>query len=386
MRALFAFALLLLVGCAQRPPPIPEALYKRATIDDRPGIRVWGDERPDSLSAWLEWDHDKTAAVCCDIMDQEHHYLALSGGGPYAAFGAGVLRGWTRSGTRPQFTIVTGISAGALQAPFAFLGSEYDKQLEELFTTISTFDVLLPRDPVTMLSGDAAMNSRPLHDLIRQHITRDFVREIAAEHRGGRRLYVGTSHLYAERPMIWNIGLIAQEDSEESLELIHRVLLASASIPGVFSPVMFDVSVDGDTYQEMHVDGGSTSTVFLYPPELIWSELTADLRVHGKPHVYVIQNLYAEPTWEHVERKTLRIAMRAAMAGIRAQGLHDISRIYQATKRDDMVFRLMYVPSSFRDKPKRIFDREFMGKLHALGEIEGAKPDAWKSEPPGVVK
>ena len=375
--------LLLLSGCATPPRPVPEETHKEATIPHLDNVRNWGDKRPSDLKAWLSWDTSKPETLA-SISNTEHHYLALSGGGPYGAFGAGVLAGWTLSGERPEFTIVTGVSAGALQAPFAFLGSDYDDVLKEVFTAHSTWDLVRPRGVVSVVWGDGALNTNPLHELIQKHLNEKLIEKIAAEHRKGRRLYVGTTHLYAERPMIWDIGKIAQHKTPEARSLIHRILLASASMPGIFPPVMFQVDINGETFDEMHVDGGTTSTVFFSPTAIEWDALADVLDVKGKPRLYVLQNLYLDPTWQTVPKQTLPIAMRSVLSMIRAQGSGDIYRMYQTAKTDDIEFRLIHVPSTFRDQPKELFDPTFMKSLYTLGHDMGRKSSGWEKRPPGA--
>ena len=105
---------------------------------------------------------------------------------------------------------------------------------------------------------------------------------IAAEHRKGRRLFIGTTNLDAGRPVMWNIGAIANSTDPRAPELIHKVLLASASIPGAFPPVLINVEADGKVYDELHVDGGTTTQVFVYPAGIDWKAVTRKLKVPGQ--------------------------------------------------------------------------------------------------------
>ena len=190
-----------------------------------------------------------------DVYSRERDYLSISGGGANGAFGAGLLKGWSESGNRPEMTIVTGISTGALIAPFAFLGSE----LELLYTTMSTSELIKKRSLIAGLTSDALADTSPMRELLLKHVDEEIIEKIAQEHTRGRRLLIGTTNLDAKRPVIWNIGAIAAVGTDESAQLIRDVMLASASIPGVFPPVRLKVQVGTQEYDELHVDGGVSS-------------------------------------------------------------------------------------------------------------------------------
>ena len=195
------------------------------------------------------------------------------------AFGAGLLIGWTKAGTRPEFNMVTGVSTGALSAPFAFLGSDYDEQLKAIYTTISTKDVVAERGFTDIIFNDAMADTEPLRNLLAKFITADVVEAIGEEHKKGRRLFVGTVNIDAGRSVIWNLGAIANSDRPDKIELLHKVLRASASIPVAFPPVIFTVEKNGKNYEEIHVDGGTGSQVFVYPAAINWKLITQKLKV-----------------------------------------------------------------------------------------------------------
>src|SRR5262249_31665013 len=164
-----------------------------------------------------------------------------------------LLCGWTAADTRPEFKIVTGISTGALTAPFAFLGPEYDGTLREVYTTIRTKDIIEPRSTLSGIIGDALADNTPLLRLLRRKGDDRVMQAIAAEYQRGRVLLVGTTNLDAQRGVVWNVTAIAASGNPRALALIHQILLASAAIPAAFPPIMIDVEVDGRRYQEMHV-------------------------------------------------------------------------------------------------------------------------------------
>ncbi len=195
------------------------------------------------------------------------NYLAISGGGANGAYGAGLLTGWTALGTRPEFKGVTGVSTGALMAPFAFLGPARDPELERFYTTIGKKDVMRSRGLVSAMLGESFYDSTPLLRLIRGVLTPEMVAAIAREHsEKGRLLCVATTNLDVPVGVLWNVGAIAASGYKDAPELIAKILLASASIPGAFPPVMIDVEAGGEHFQEMHVDGGTVAQVVFYPP------------------------------------------------------------------------------------------------------------------------
>ncbi len=196
------------------------------------------------------------------------HYLSLSGGGDKGAFGAGLLVGWTAHGDRPKFKLVTGVSTGALTAPCAFLGPEYDAALTDVYTNIGPSRVFKKRfPPLAALIQDAMADTSPLFGTISHYVNEEMLGKIAAEYEKGRLLLIQTTDLDAGLPVLWNIGAIASSGHPSAADLIRRIMLASSSIPGAFPPVLFDVNANGKSYQEMHVDGGAVSQAFLALPE-----------------------------------------------------------------------------------------------------------------------
>src|SRR6185436_4076728 len=230
-----------------------------------------------------------------------------SGGADNGAFGAGLINGWTTTGTRPPFNIVTGVSTGALIAPFAFLGPEHDATLREVYTTMSADRVFLRRRLTAALFSDAMADASPLAETIARYADQAMFDAIAAEYRKGRLLMIGTTDLDAQRPVIWNIGAIAASGHPEALKLYRQIPRASAAIPGAFQPVFIDVEIDGKKYQEMHVDGGAIAQLFLYPPSIDLSTSS----VRRQRAAYIIRNAKLDPDYSASERRTISIAGRA---------------------------------------------------------------------------
>ena len=193
-------------------------------------------------------------------------FLAISGGGDNGAFGSGLLVGWTEAGNRPQFQFVTGVSTGALIAPFAFLGPDYDQPLREIYTTIAADDVFTDRGIIGGIFDDAMSDTTPLWKLISHYVDAPLVSAIAHEYEKGRLLLIGTTDLDAQRSCIWNIGAIAASGNPGAVDLIRKILRASSAVPGIFQPVLIDVELDGKHYQEMHVDGGRSPRCFSIRP------------------------------------------------------------------------------------------------------------------------
>jgi predicted patatin/cPLA2 family phospholipase len=380
-----AFIVALASGCASVPKrqPLPEALSSRASIPGGERARQWGDMEPAWADNWFSMSDAETRELLGGIIGREHAYLAISGGGANGAYGAGLLCGWTEAGTRPEFTLVTGISTGALIAPFAFLGPDYDEVLRTFYTSTSTEDVVKKRSIFNLLTSDAAASSKPLQALIAQVFTEKEMEAVAAEHRKGRRLFIGTTNMDANRPVSWNIGVIAASGDPRALELIRQVLLASASIPGAFPPVLINVEADGKTYDEMHVDGGATAQVFVYPAGIDWERVLEKLEVPEMPELYVIRNSMLAPEYEEVENKIFTIIGRSVSSMIRTQGIGNMYEIYLLTQRDGLNYHLAYIPDTFKEEPQEAFDPVFMKHLFDLGFEKAKNGYPWDTVPPG---
>jgi hypothetical protein len=381
-------ALLLFQGCAVAPPrnnPLPGALAEQAEIQGIPNARAWADRSPKYVEYWLEEaSEEELGAAFTGIMNREHTYLAISGGGANGAFGAGLLNGWSESGTRPEFTIVTGISTGGLTAPFAFVGPAYDQKLKEIYTSFETADLLIQRDVFDIIRNDAIASTDPLGKLIADYVDEEMMHAIAAEFRKGRQLLIGTTNIDAARPVMWNIGRIANSGEPGALDLIHKIMLASAAIPFAFPPVTIEVEANGVRYEEMHVDGGVTSQVFLYPLGLDWRRVKERLGVQGKPNLYIIRNSTLNIDWETVDRRIVPIVGRTIESLIRTQGIGDLLRMYLGSVRDGLSFRLAFIPEDFDAKSEEPFDRNYMVKLYERGRTMALEGYPWLTDPYGL--
>ena len=309
-------------------------------------------------------------------------YLAISGGGGNGAFGAGLITGWTAA-NRPIFKTVTGVSTGALIAPFAFLGPKYDPVLRETYTTSTDASIFKKRGMIKAIFSDAMADTLPLQGMVERLVTPEFLAEIAAEYHKGRMLLVGTTDLDAQRGVIWNMTALAASGDPDAIGLFRKILLASASIPGAFPPVMIDVTVDGNHYQEMHVDGGATAQVFIYPPRFHLQEMAHAGGYDRKRTLYIIRNARLDSDWANVERRTLTIASKAISSLIHNQGNGDLIRMYLTSERDHLDYNLAYIPSDFALVSKSQFDPVYMTQLFDRGRDMAAKGYTWEKYPPG---
>lgn len=297
--------------------------------------------------------------------------LALSGGGDDGAYGAGFLRGWTEHGSRPEFDIVTGVSTGAMIAPMAFLGPAHDAQLE-VFYTRTPADAIYSLRLLDLLTGGlAAADTAPLARLISQQVTPALVARLAGERRLGRLLLIGTTDLDAQRQVIWDIGRIAASAQPDRVQLIRRVILASAAIPGAFPPVGFTVTRAGKTWTELHVDGGITRGVFAYP---------RDLRLpppRGPRNMWVIRNAKLGPVWTATRSTAVGIASRSLSTLLKSQSRGDIGEIQAIAREGGFDLHLTAVPPDFPLNDQKPFDPTYMRTLYATGRAAGRSGRGW---------
>ena len=371
-------AILAATGCTStRPPAVPEKLSKQAQLPALPGVRLVMDPmttKPQEIDAWLQ-----SAVPHARRKSGPLNLLALSGGGAYGAYGAGVLCGWTPTGARPEFDIVAGISTGALMAPYAFLGTNCDAELKRAYTTLTDKDVFRKRNLISILAGaDSAADSAPLYKSLLKRFDDAKLAAIAAEHRKGRRLYVGTTDLDAEVLMCWDMGAIAASGQRE---LFCRVLVASASIPVAFQPQFFEVEADGRRYQEMHGDGGVMTQVFgfIFLPRL----LALSGRSEGR--MYLLRNETLAEQWKEVHPTLISLAGRSIGMLLRNQGIGDLYMAYLVAQETGMDFNLAFIPTSFHfGKHKGEFDPVVMTALFDTGFEQARAGTAWKKEPPAL--
>ncbi|AMV21134.1 patatin-like phospholipase family protein [Planctomyces sp. SH-PL14] len=374
-----AFALAL-AGCASvardyPPPPFP------LPSDSQPEESLGETDDPSEGLVQLTSGGGSLSGT----QEAPRHILVLSGGGVNGAFTAGVLAGWSESGTRPQFDIVTGISTGALVAPFAFLGREYDGTLQRVYTSKEATQVYSPR-PLLFWS-DALASSEPLRKRIENEITDELLRHIAVEHRRGRRLFAGTTSLDSQELVVWDLGAIAAGDDPNRTRLFRDVLLASCSVPGLLPPVPINIQVEGKPYTELHVDG-SVSTSMLLLPQMLGidrQDVAASLDA-ANSHVYVIVAGKAIPDRMPVERELLQITGASLQGVLKSLQTHELNRIQLLTQFTGATFHLAAIPPHILLSTSSLkFDIETMQRLYRTGREIGSSSDAWLAKPPGVA-
>jgi len=386
---LLLFFLLSLLGCATSVThsPVPEKLISEATVMKLPLIRFWGDEereqykKQQTLTEWLQlrtmqWSgNEKTPVI---------NFLALSGGGEDGSFAAGIITGWTRHGDRPEFDVITGVSAGALAAPFVFLGPKYDEILFEVYSNLDNTDIYRTQIFNGILGGTALLDSQPLKKLISKYVTPELLTLIAKEHIKGRRLWIGTTNLDAGRPVIWDIGEIAISKDPQALNLVHNILLASSAVPGIFPPVIIDVSVGEQRFTELHVDGGVTRQAFLYPPQFVKNDLVETIDNKVKRKLFVIRNGRSQAIYEPVNPSLYSISLKALSMTIENKAIGDLYRIYETTSRDGIEYNLAIIPNTFKQRPKEVFDPEYTQALFKVGYELAKDGYPWRNAPPEV--
>jgi len=348
---------------------------------------MWGDEALPDIEQLVAQRIQQTKEKRPQLFrkrDRIISYLALSGGGSNGAFGAGLLNGWSASGNRPEFEIVSGVSIGALMAPFAFLGPAYDKQLRELYTLYSTKDLIKPQILAGLTGGSALSDTKPMQKLIAHYVDENLIAAIASEHAKGRRLLVGTTNIDADRPVIWDMGAIAVTDTEKALPLFRSVLLASASLPGLFPPVYVKVAADGQIYEEMHVDGGTTENAFLLPAQLDFRDLNKFANQDVQRRIYIIANDKTGPSPDVTQSTVFGIAGRSIATLIKQQLEGDLIKIYLRAKQGRIDYNLVSIPLTFKVKSNEPFDRNYMRQLDELGFTMGQRGIKWSKKPPGI--
>lgn len=361
----FIFASLI-GGCATTRATLTAEQEGHATVPNIANARVWADDGGALFNA---------AAFRPSASPDGHlRILALSGGGAEGAFGAGVLVGWTQSGLRPQFAVVTGSSIGGLIAPYAFLGPSYDGALERLFTD-GGLENLLKVDGINMIFGSAVFKTAPLRELVMRNVDESLLAAIAAEHRHGRRLYVVTTNIDAQRAVIWNMGAIAASAEPGRLDLFRNILMATAAVPGMFSPGFIEVETEGRRFKEMHVDGGVTSNVLAVPEAL----LTNPAPVAGPPsQLFVIVNGKVAPDFAIIEDSMLPIVARSFYTTVKANMRNTLIATYAFTRRNGWGFNMTAIPQSEEISTTAIdFNTDYMRRLFSLGRQQTMGRRAW---------
>jgi hypothetical protein len=319
-----------------------------AIIPGVPDARFWADSERDFLAV---------------LPPTPGPWLCLSTGGGDGAFGAGLLNGWSESGKRPEFSVVTGVSTGALMAPYAFIGPAQDSGLKRAYTEYNAGDIF-----EDVKTPESLVDTWPLRRLIAKEVTPELLAQVAEQHKRGRRLLIQTTNLDAQRGVLWNMGAIAAQGDEAALKLFRDVLAASTAIPGLFPPVMIEVEVNGKKTQEMHADGGLSAQLYVAPEAMLNTNARSKIPAS---ELYLIANNRLTPEFQMTERSLIFVLGHSIAVGVQSMLRMNIDRAYAAAKRDGIPFYLSYPALSAEQQGKGAFDTEFMKGLFENGVARG---------------
>lgn len=375
------------VTCATRPQPLPQEhawALPWGAVDPDTGATVGiGDDLADAGRDRLPQDFDGDGRP-------DYAALIISGGGAKGAFGAGILKGWSASGRRPQFAIVTGVSTGALMATWAFLGPAYDGQLERFYTQTTDSQIFRKKSLLLVPFGESLLDTEPLRRTIAEAVDERLLAEVAREYRKGRRLYVASTDLDNGRLVVWDLGAIAASERPDRLARYREALRASASIPVGFPPVYFPIEIDGKEYGQMHVDGGAVANLFITGFILDRQRELAPRGIgRGDVNVdfYLVVNSYLlpQPEGEAIKPSLINIAAASSWATSWSAQTDRLVRAYQGAKGIGAGFHLVGIPGDYPgDLPLASFDPETMAPLFRHGEALGRSGAFWLSAPPGI--
>lgn len=349
--------------------PQKEKLVERTPYDEQDAAAAIVSGLPD-----VRFFADSVGAFADALPRDKGPWLLLSSGGSSGAYGAGVLVGLSEAGKRPNFSVVTGVSIGAVMSPYVFLGAKYDDLLRDSFLNLTSADVFEDAS-----RPDSLVDTWPLKDLLTKRVTRELLADIAAEHQKGRRLFVVTADLDSERQVVWNMGAIAAHGGEAALKLFRQVLLAASAIPGVFPPVYIDVEANGKKFQEMHADGGVFGPFFAGPPSWLTEPTSDPLPVS---EFYVIVHSKLVPEFDVTGGEKIFILGKTISAAVKAGAQAELALLSVAAKRDGIGLNVAYVDSSFRQPAQTTFDQKQMTALYELGREQGKNGTAFRSQNP----
>ncbi len=371
-----------LAGCKSRAPdvPLPPMAVMQARADDG--------ARRANYPALDRQTHAAFAAAPPGPVSpgRKLNALVLSGGGQYSAYAAGVLTGWRAAGTRPEFDCICGISSGSLLAVIAYAGPNHDDLMRRVFTLTTRQDLFAYR-PAELFRSQSIASAEPMRRLIETEVNAAFIEDMRVAHRAGRRLFVGTMNENTRRLVVWDLGAIACSGRPDADDIVRKVVLASAAIPGLVPAVAFDVDVDGVRYQERHVDGGATTESFLrLPPDAPCPDpANPAAKWLAGSNLYVIAGgkLYVDPL---PGLPTIKDRTVGVISGT-LHGLHraDVWRMYAHCVASGMNFHQTSIPADFPIPAiSTAFDPPSMRRMYDLGLATGHAGVDWRRTPPGV--
>lgn len=393
-RILLGCVLVVLVGCRtmSQSASLSQVDYSRlrtqstnALVNAKPSIIKSQWEKLNPFQAETDWYNEAGQNATKPVQQagyatlklEDHHTLVLSGGGQYGAFSVGVLKGWSQSGKRPDFNVVTGISTGALIAPFAFLGSQYDDVLVKNYLSTSSTDIYRKKSWMTVLWDDSVADPKPFRRKIEAEVTPEIVELIAQRHQKGHRLYIGTTDLRRRKLVTWDIGAIASGERKDKVKLIQRLMLASCSVPGFFPPVGIEIEVDGQRYVEYHVDGSVAASILLQPEMLPGK----DSNQQGHVHVIVAGNAETEST--ELKHKAIPLVMDALAGVMQTRFELDLMNAYLMANWSGASFEMTAVPNDISANSDMLsFSPELMNNLYQVGQQLGVASESWQKTVP----
>jgi hypothetical protein len=369
-----------LAGCAtvhrEQAPGL--VLNNAAPVGFRPDIRYISTD-PKAIKSRFSENLLRRRAASNDVA---LNILALSGGGAGGSFGAGALVGLSRQEKRPRFDVVTGVSAGALMAPFAFLGSSWDAQLTDNFSGAHSNNFLVTRG-MDMLFSPGIYQNEPLIAFVDHFVTPDMIKEVASQAALGRLLLVATTDLDKEETVIWDMGQIAAQGGEVAHNLFRDVLVASASIPGVFPPIIIPVRDSNTRYDEMHIDASAT-VPFFFAPALAYI-LPLDPNGLKGTNIYVIVNgqLAAIPKTTGLD--TISILSRSLTAVLQHRARTEIAMTSEFAQKYDMNLKITAIPVSYPFRGPLDFSKSTLLELFNYGADCARDGKLWTTVEQAVI-
>ncbi|EPO0026087.1 patatin-like phospholipase family protein [Vibrio alginolyticus] len=341
-------------------------------------LRMWANEAPDFLYS----SHNQTTPI--KVEGEQLNILALSGGGVNGAYGAGVLMGLQEKGELKDYAIITGVSAGALIAPFVFIGGDAMPKMKEVMLNINDKNILGKKNFLNTLFKDAFTDGENLYDFIADAYPELMIEAMAQQHRNGKRLFIGSTHFDSGELVIWNIGAIANSDLADKSELIYKVLAASASIPGVFPPQFIDVEHDGETLEELHVDGGLAAQVFFNPSNFNYQQISDALGLEKAPQLDVIRNGALKAPYRPLKDKGLDLVSKSVSSLTLAQTRGDLYRMKYISEINDIEMQFTYIDQDFRyaKVTKDMFDHRYLLTIYEYGFKKATQGQLWVTELP----
>ncbi|WP_146492983.1 patatin-like phospholipase family protein [Vibrio cyclitrophicus] len=356
--------------------------YKDVIVEDASSVeeplRIWASEAPDFLYS----ADDQTTPIT--VSGDQLNILALSGGGANGAFGAGILIGLEESGQLKDYSIVTGISAGALMAPFVFIGGDAFSKMKEVMLNINDKSVLGKKNFLNTVFKDAFTDGEHLYQFIAEAFPEPMIEQIATQHRSGKRLFIGTKHFDSGELVIWNVGAIANSEMPNKSELIYKVLAASASIPGVFPPQFINVEHEGVIFEELHVDGGLATQVFFNPSNFDYQQISDSLGLETSPQLDIIRNGSLKAPYHSLRDKGLDLVAKSVSSLTLAQTRGDLYRMKYICEINniDMQFTYMEQDFSYAKRTKDMFDEHYLLTIYKYGYHKATRGKPWVTELP----